>query len=99
MARGLVASLLLAGAAALVVPQPPTGSKAPPPVFAPEGFVAPEPRPLTVTGDWSTTIVSSLALLLRLGAGITVHGWQPKRNAASTRSITAEKRRTDAARL
>ena len=48
------------------------------PVRAPAGFTPPDPKPLTATGDWSGLLSASLALVLRLGAGITVTGWAPR---------------------
>ena len=46
-------------------------------VQAPVGFAAPEPKPLTVTGDWLGMLTASIALACRVGAGITVVGWAP----------------------
>ena len=47
------------------------------PVSAPPGFRPPEPKPLTVTGDWLGMLSASAALALRCGAGLTVTGWRP----------------------
>jgi hypothetical protein len=46
-------------------------------VRAPVGFAPPEPKPLTVTGDWLGMLTASVALACRVGAGITVVGWSP----------------------
>lgn len=47
-------------------------------LLPPLGFKPPEPRPLTVTGDWGTVVSAALALALRLGCGTTVVGWRPE---------------------
>lgn len=49
-----------------------------PKVQKPEGFVAPEPKPLTLTetADLGGVLKSSLALALRLGTGAFVLGWK-----------------------
>lgn len=51
-----------------------------PKVSAPEGFQAPEPKPLSVTrGDWLPVVASgTAALAARLGTGIFVSGWRPR---------------------
>jgi hypothetical protein len=56
-------------------------NKAPPPqVSAPAGFTTTnEPKLFAVgKGDYSTMLSASVALGLRLGAGIFVHGWSPR---------------------
>jgi hypothetical protein len=51
---------------------------APQPVHVPADFEPPEPKPLTVTGDWVGMLTASVALALRCGAGLTVTGWKPE---------------------
>lgn len=47
-----------------------------PRIMAPEGFQAPEPKPLQVAdGNYVGALTGSLALAVRLGAGTTVVGW------------------------
>jgi glutathione S-transferase len=48
-----------------------------PKVSAPPGFVAPEPKPLTVTGDLGSLLSASVGSVLRLGTGAFVVGWGP----------------------
>jgi len=48
-----------------------------PKVSAPANFVAPEPKPLTVTGGVDSLLTGSIALALRLGTGALVSGWSP----------------------
>lgn len=48
-----------------------------PKVSAPPGFSAPEPQPLTVTGDIGGVLTGSLALLFRLATSCFVQGWSP----------------------
>lgn len=51
-----------------------------PPVAAPPGFKAPEPKPLNATRlgeDWLSLLTASLSLALRLASGVFVLGWSP----------------------
>jgi glutathione S-transferase len=49
-----------------------------PPVRMPDGWRAPEPKPLQVPkGQLLSALTGSLALALRLGSGALVLGWQP----------------------
>jgi glutathione S-transferase len=47
-------------------------------IKAPEGFVAPEPKPLSVAdGNYIGALTGAFALGLRLGTGVFVTGWEP----------------------
>lgn len=49
-----------------------------PPVRAPDGFVPPDPKALSVPdGQLLSALSGSLALALRFGSGIFVQGWTP----------------------
>ena len=66
---------LVVGALAMVVPTPT------PRVSAPPNFVAPTPKPLTMTRPEEQLpglITGGLALALRIATGVFVLGWSPK---------------------
>lgn len=49
-----------------------------PPVSAPDGFVAPEPKALTVPeGQLLSALTGAVALAFRFGTGVFVQGWTP----------------------
>ena len=73
------------GALGFSAPTPPTTTSAAaapkakaPKVSAPAGFSAPEPKPLTATGDFQSLLTGSAALALRAATGILVTGWRPR---------------------
>ena len=50
-----------------------------PPPKVPEGWQAPDPKPLKVPdGTLLSTLTGSIALALRLGCGVFVYGWRPE---------------------
>lgn len=83
--RTVVALLALAASTSALNIQNPFESltkPSSPKVSAPEGFTAPEPKPLTVTGNIGSVLSGSVALALRLGTGVFVAGWSPISSSA-----------------
>jgi len=65
----------------LVLLVPPIAMVAPPPVRAPPNFVAPEPKPLSMTRPQEqlpSLLTGGLALAIRLATGVFTLGWSPK---------------------